>query len=553
MIGIICDTKESAQVEEFFELFKVPWEPYRSGNRYEAVISTVEMNRTPNAKLVILFGADKKEIDEQYHLDVIEVKEKKLPAMDGKEIPIYGRLAVLEGYGKPILRLLGGQENIGIVIDTGKHRLFRIGYNPFEELKIMFIHGQPREFSLTSTLEFHISIIRRILVSYGAQLLEVPPVPNGYPFICCLTHDVDFLGVKYHKFDHTFLGFLFRGVVVSGIRAVQQRKWSEFGMNLRSVFSIPFIFIGLKKDFWNQLDAYLTLEKDLVSTFFFIPFSNKPGRPHYKMSHAKRACKYKIENHVNDIRNLCSKGREIAVHGIDSWLDTAEGINERRAISRICGQTAVGIRMHWLYYDSESPKRIEEAGYLYDSTLGYNDAVGYWAGTGQAFKPLNTDSLLELPLNIQDTALFYPGRMGLSEGEAFELVKQVIDTAKEFGGVVVINWHQRSLAPERQWHTFYIRMIGLLKNLNPWFATAEHAAGWFRMRRSVVFERCDQLGRKIRVRLQGDKVRTEPRMPSLRLRVYKPDQNHNVEDSFLNGKLSFFDLDLKEDRTISLS
>ena len=31
-------------------------------------------------------------------------------------------------------------------------------------------------------------------------------------------------------------------------------------------------------------------------------------------------------------------------------------------------------------------KNLEEAGFLYDSTMGYNDAIGYWAGTSQIYK-----------------------------------------------------------------------------------------------------------------------------------------------------------------------
>ena len=41
--------------------------------------------------------------------------------------------------------------------------------------------------------------------------------------------------------------------------------------------------------------------------------------------------------------------------------------------------------MHWLYFGDDSPKTLEAAGFDYDSTCGYNDAVGYRAGTSQVF------------------------------------------------------------------------------------------------------------------------------------------------------------------------
>ena len=46
------------------------------------------------------------------------------------------------------------------------------------------------------------------------------------------------------------------------------------------------------------------------------------------------------------------------------------------------------MRMHWLYYDQQSPGVLEKAGAVYDSTIGYNETVGYRAGTTQAYKPL---------------------------------------------------------------------------------------------------------------------------------------------------------------------
>ena len=62
--------------------------------------------------------------------------------------------------------------------------------------------------------------------------------------------------------------------------------------------------------------------------------------------------------------------------------------------------------MHWLYFDSQAPLALEKAGFSYDSTLGYNETIGYRSGTTQVFKHPNTDHLMELPLHIMDTALF---------------------------------------------------------------------------------------------------------------------------------------------------
>ena len=92
------------------------------------------------------------------------------------------------------------------------------------------------------------------------------------------------------------------------------------------------------------------------------------------------------------------------------------------------------MRMHWLYYDEQSPVVLEKAGAAYDSTVGYNETVGYRAGTTQAYKPLEVARLLELPLHAMDTALFYPAYLGLSSRQARTLLGRLAENAAQFGG-----------------------------------------------------------------------------------------------------------------------
>ncbi len=53
---------------------------------------------------------------------------------------------------------------------------------------------------------------------------------------------------------------------------------------------------------------------------------------------------------------------------------------------------------------------------------------------------------------------------------------------------LTINWHDRSLAPERLWGACYRDLIQELKTRGAWFSTAAQAISWFRKRRSAVFE-----------------------------------------------------------------
>src|SRR5262249_11847078 len=146
-----------------------------------------------------------------------------------------------------------------------------------------------------------------------------------------------------------------------------------------------------------------------------------------------------------------------------------------------------GVRMHWLLQDENTLPLLDQAGFEYDSTVGYNEAVGYRAGTGQVFCPLGVERLLELPITAQDGALFYPNRGNLSEAEAAQRCRAMIEKYKQHGGCFTTIWHDRSHAPERFWGDFYCDLISDLRESKPWFARAQDAVGWFEKRRHVKF------------------------------------------------------------------
>src|SRR6202000_2305444 len=103
---------------------------------------------------------------------------------------------------------------------------------------------------------------------------------------------------------------------------------------------------------------------------------------------------------------------------------------------------------------------------------GYNQTVGYRAGTTQAFKPLSALKMLELPMHMMDTALFYPSYLDLSPADAEKVVRRLVENVRQLGGVLTVNWHDRSIAPERLWDDFYINLLQVLKAENAWFPTA---------------------------------------------------------------------------------
>jgi hypothetical protein len=522
MIGVIADSADHDVVREFFELFKTPWELFRPERKYEVLLCTGEFNFDETARLVLRYSGGKIAFDDQEKLQTrCPQGNTRILSHQGNRIPIYGNCLTFPEIANGILVDEESRECSAYLDESGDQTVARIGYDLFSEIRTLLTTGQPIANATLPALDLHVAFLRDLITGCGIPLVELPPVPYGYQFTACLTHDVDHPAIRRHKWDHTMFGFLYRAIFGSLRKTLSgQMSVRDLFKNWAAALKLPFVYLGLAKDFWREFDdRYLELEKELRSTFFVIPFSNTPGNKSNGPAPSIRAARYGAENIAEAIHKLTATGCEVGLHGIDAWMDSSKGRQELDEIRRVTGTSGVGVRMHWLYYDQRSPVVLEQAGAAYDSTIGYNETVGYRAGTTQVYKPLNADHLLELPLHIMDTALFYPGHLGLSQQQANSLVRPMLDNAVRFGGTLTINWHDRSLAPERLWGEFYSDLVQDLKRRGAWFSTASQAISWSRKRRSVKFETDSSVPGGLRAHVAVDQ---RDNLPALRLRIHTP-------------------------------
>jgi hypothetical protein len=521
MIGVVADELEHPAVAEFFELFKTRWEFHQLGRHYEVLLCSSDRIPENDAALVVVYGSRPHAFEQARCIRTNTASGPKQVTLRGQHIPIYKKCLLLERGTNELLFYREGGSIVPGVNSTKQQAVVRIGFDLFEEVRHLLTIGQPPEFASAPTLELHISTLRDLLLTERLTFVEIVPIPAGYRFIVCLTHDVDHPRVRHHRFDHTMFGFLYRALIGSVIQSCNgRRSLAQLAVNWKAAMSLPFVFAGLANDFWNQINEYLKLEKDLASTFFVIPLKGDPGLDREGRARAKRAASYDLADVAGDLEKLHVAKREIAVHGIDAWRDEAKGRVERERIQQVTGTEHVGARMHWLYFDPEAPIALEKAGFAYDSTVGYNETIGYRAGTTQVFKPLNVDRLLELPLHIMDTALFYPSCMNLSDEQASLAMRPLIENASRFGGVLTTNWHDRSLGPERLWNESYRQLLRELKIRQPWFATARDTVSWFQKRRAASIQNVTNDGNAVRAKVCANEDVNS--LPALVARVHTP-------------------------------
>jgi hypothetical protein len=520
VIGVICADSERPAVREFFQLFKTPWMFWEPAGSCDVLVvtSAAALPGSFTARLVIAFGTIEMRDDaslgvsprSQTHDDMLEV--------DDLQLPLYTGALTLAGDATILGRSASSSAALIVKRATGSSPTIRCGYDLFSEVEFLLSAGQPREHAGTPTLDLHIALMRRWIAEAGISLWEIPPVPPGHQFLACLTHDVDFLGIRRQRLDRTLAGFLLRaslGSVSGFIRG--RRSLRHLLRNWAALLSLPLVYGGVLPDFWLPFDRYIKADGEFRSTFFVIPFGNRPGRGLDGPSDPRRSVKYAARETRPWLSKLRSLDFEVGVHGIDAWWDRAAARDELREVAELTGEAELGIRMHWLYFDASSFATLDHAGFLYDASIGYNDAVGFRAGTTQVFRPLSVERLLELPLNIQDTALFFPGRMNCTEQEALELCERILDWTQRLGGVSTLSWHERSLVPERQWDGAYRWSLAQLRQRGAYAAPAREVVAWFSARRSVDLQGAEIEADRLQALADGPEAAASP---ALMLRIH---------------------------------
>ena len=519
MIGVICADREKPAVREFFQLFKTPWTFWKPGAPCDVLVvtSAAVLPGSCAAPLVIAFGGTGMRDDALLGVSPRSRTRDDVLEADDLQLPLYTGALTLAGGDVTVLGQ-SASSGAALIVErvTGSSLTIRCGYDLFSEVEFLLSAGQPRERAGTPTLDLHVELMRRWIVKAGITLWEIPPVPPGYQFLACLTHDIDFLGIRRHQLDRTLAGFLQRASLGSLRDFIRGRRslW-QLVRNWAAVLSLPLVYLAVLPDFWLPFDRYIKTDGEFRSTFFVIPFRGRPGRGPDDRSDPRRAVQYAAEETKPWLPRLRSLDFEVGVHGIDAWCDLAAARDEFREVAKLTGEAELGVRMHWLYFDAGSFATLDRAGFMYDASIGYNDAVGFRAGTSQVFRPFAAERLLELPLIIQDTALFFPRRMNCTEQEALGLCEPILDWTQELGGVSTLLWHERSLVPERQWDGAYRWLLAQLRQRGAYVAPARDVVSWFSARRSVDLE--DAEIEADRLRALGDRG---PAAPALMVRIH---------------------------------
>ncbi len=285
-----------------------------------------------------------------------------------------------------------------------------------------------------------------------AQLGVEPPRWGGARFAVALTHDVDVpwkwtrLGVKgaaaRAKTDLT------NGRVRPGLR------------ELRGLAGATVHKVRGTDPYWS-FDRILEDERrsGASSTFFLL------ADHAHEFDGAAAEAYERLRPRL--VETLQEGKAEVGLHGSYSAADDAQRIaDEKERLERLSGPVQ-GQRYHYLRID---PHRnlgaLEAAGFAYDSSLGFGDAVGFRAGIAHPFRPWDFErdaphDLIEVPLAAMDVTLSAERYLNLSVEQAGKRLSALLDWAEKNGGGFAILWHseQYDSALLPGWDVLYRRLL----------------------------------------------------------------------------------------------
>lgn len=176
--------------------------------------------------------------------------------------------------------------------------------------------------------------------------------PDNKLFAVCLTHDVDEI---YPPIHHTLLSSLhcLKDMDPTGLR--DQIFWRFRGSPYRNFREII------------ELEAKYSAK----SSFYFLATDRDIKR-----------FRYNVEDIESDIGYIMDRGWEVGLHGGYYAVDDPEAIRDEKVrLERLTGQDIVGYRNHYLRISiPQTWEILSELGFHYDTTLGYNDALGFRNG-----------------------------------------------------------------------------------------------------------------------------------------------------------------------------
>jgi hypothetical protein len=285
-------------------------------------------------------------------------------------------------------------------------------------------------------------------------------LPRG---VLHLTHDVDYVNktLALRLKQIAFINYNILKCLLSGkfsTAASQFSRLFRFGLGSANYWQFP-VIQDLEAEYhatssWNFYGGVGGLKRSISELLL---------DPAYRVTDQKL---------VKQLKELQQKGNRIGLHqGFHSWRDSYRMKKEKCRLKLALGLAIDSCRQHWLRFSFKDTWRAqEEAGFLLDTTLGFNDRPGFrnsaalrvpaWIADDKRFSTtLNT-----LPMILMDSHLFDYGQ--LEVGARRQLIDYYLDEIAFVSGEATVIWHHRVFHSDYGWGDDYRYLLEGIKSRN---------------------------------------------------------------------------------------
>ena len=281
---------------------------------------------------------------------------------------------------------------------------------------------------------------------------------NGNPFSVELSHDLDYLEkttqlrLKQSAFN-----------VFNALRRITRPSYALKQLGR----SISFFFTD--SDYWNfEYWTHLESSYNMKSVFYVYSCADDQSLKTWIMDPS-----YNVSKHIDlqdQLKEMINEGFEIGLHGsINSYNKLELLRTERDLLANAIGHEVIKSRQHWLMYSENITPQIHEHLFKFDSTLAWNDCMGFRSSCCSRYRPYNHKNsrpfnYLITPQIVMDSQLFdYAADGGESAyAKAEELLRKSVQHKNCY---VSISWHPRTNHPEYNWQGPYESLIAKINSL----------------------------------------------------------------------------------------
>lgn len=176
---------------------------------------------------------------------------------------------------------------------------------------------------------------------------------------------------------------------------------------------------------------------------------------------------YDVMSLQSELQLFQAGGWEIGLHqSFDAFADSGMMAAQKTRVEKALGTPIQSCRQHWLRFSLNQTWRAqEEAGFLHDSTLGFNDRAGFRNAAALVVHPWNPAVSAPRKINITPMVLmdshFYD-YAPMDAQERHDAIAHWIEEIRFVHGQATVNWHTHTITDAYGWMDGYRALLAML-------------------------------------------------------------------------------------------